>query len=366
VFHLSFLFPAAPNGWSGEACGCEEGYGGCANDLSPLSAGGRRWSGRVEKDFDRLPLIHSLAPEHGIFGGKSRVNEVTDLSGRVGAALIAVDVNEVDLLLNHRSGMVAGCVEDSQGSVVRGPSFSPDREIRGCDGRDMRNEMLFMHAVDGADERLARQGAEVLTDAELVGFLLRPIGKGIDGAEVGRRLLDEHGSLVALSRMGTVVLAQAAGVNVARAGRLSVAFELAVRLGRESVLRQAISSPEAVFRLLGAEMRMLSKESLRVVLLDARHQLMRVQQISLGSLNHSIAHPRDVLEPVIRHAAYGFILVHNHPSGDPSPSESDRMTTQRIREAAGILQVSFLDHVILGEAGPSRSGWFSFRESGWM
>jgi DNA repair protein RadC len=179
-------------------------------------------------------------------------------------------------------------------------------------------------------------------------------------------LLEEHGSLLALSRMDTVILARAAGVPISRAGRLAVAFELAARLGRESVIREVICSPEAVFRLLGAEMRMLSKESLRVVLLDVRHQLMRVQQISLGSLNQSIAHPRDVLEPVIRHAAYGFILVHNHPSGDPSPSESDRVTTQRIREAASILQVSFLDHVILGEAGPSRNGWFSFRESGLM
>ncbi len=291
---------------------------------------------------------------------------MTYLSGRVGTALVAVDVDEVDLLLNHRSGWVAAYEKDNLGSAGRVPSFSPDRPRREFDGRGMRNETLVLRGVDGAEERLVRQGAEALTDAELVGFLLRSTGKGMDGIRIGRRLLDEHGSLVALSRMGALVLARDAGVTVSRAGRLAVAFELAARLGRESVLRQAISSPEAVFRLLGAEMRMLSKESLRVVLLDARHQLMRVQQVSLGSLNQSIAHPRDVLEPVIRHSAYGFILVHNHPSGDPSPSESDRMTTQRIREAAGILQVSFLDHVILGEAGPRRSGWFSFRESGWM
>lgn len=230
----------------------------------------------------------------------------------------------------------------------------------------MRHEMLVLRGVHGAEERLVRQGAETLTDGELVGFLLRPSARGDGGVDLGQRLLEEHGSLLALSRMDTVILARAAGVPISRAGRLAVAFELAARLGRESVIREVICSPEAVFRLLGAEMRMLSKESLRVVLLDVRHQLMRVQQISLGSLNQSIAHPRDVLEPVIRHAAYGFILVHNHPSGDPSPSESDRVTTQRIREAASILQVSFLDHVILGEAGPSRNGWFSFRESGLM
>jgi DNA repair protein RadC len=230
----------------------------------------------------------------------------------------------------------------------------------------MANETLGERREEGAEDRLMYQGAEVLTDAELLGVLLRWSGRGGDGMELGRRLLDEHGSLVALSRLGPAVLSRSGGIAALRAGRLAAAFELAVRMGRESVLRQSISSPEAVFRLLGVEMRMLSKESLRVVLLDTRHQLIRVQQVSLGSLNQSIAHPRDVLEPVIRHSAYGFILVHNHPSGDPSPSESDRMTTHRIREAANLLQVSFLDHVILGEAGPCRSGWFSFRESGWM
>jgi DNA repair protein RadC len=91
---------------------------------------------------------------------------------------------------------------------------------------------------------------------------------------------------------------------------------------------------------------------------------MRVEEISLGSLNECLAHPRDILRPVISHNAYGFILVHNHPSGDPSPSEADRRLTVRISEAARLLQVNLLDHLIVGTPAPGRLPYFSFREAG--
>ena len=101
-----------------------------------------------------------------------------------------------------------------------------------------------------------------------------------------------------------------------------------------------------------------------MVLLDTRLHLLRVSEISLGSLAECIAHPRDIFRTVIEHNAYGFILVHNHPSGDPSPSDADRRLTIRIAEAARILQVNFCDHVILGVPAPSRSPYFSFKEAG--
>jgi DNA repair protein RadC len=142
------------------------------------------------------------------------------------------------------------------------------------------------------------------------------------------------------------------------------AFGLASRLSVESVRRERIDSPERVFQLLGLEMRALTKESLRVVLLDTRYQLMRVEEISKGTVNESIAHPRDIFSPVFTAAAYAFILVHNHPSGDPAPSEADRRLTTRLSEAARLLQVQLLDHVILGTADNGRAPWFSFKQTG--
>ncbi|NBU42160.1 MAG: hypothetical protein EBS51_15455 [Planctomycetia bacterium] len=92
----------------------------------------------------------------------------------------------------------------------------------------------------------------------------------------------------------------------------------------------------------------LPRESLRVVLLDTRHRLIHQEEVSLGTINESLAHPREILRPAISHGAYAFVLVHNHPSGDPSPSEADRALTRRIREAADLIQIHLLDHVIIG------------------
>ena len=111
-------------------------------------------------------------------------------------------------------------------------------------------------------------------------------------------------------------------------------------------------------------MRRLDRESLRAVLLDTRHRLLRVEEISLGSLNESIAHPREIFRAAVQHAAAAFILVHNHPSGDVSPSEADHRLTRRLAEAARLLQIPMLDHVIIGVPRGGQPGYFSFREAG--
>jgi DNA repair protein RadC len=108
----------------------------------------------------------------------------------------------------------------------------------------------------------------------------------------------------------------------------------------------------------------LNRESLRVLLLDTRYNLMRVEEVSLGSLNESIAHPREVFRPAIIHAAYALIIAHNHPSGDPTPSEADHRLTRRLAEAAQLLQIQLCDHVIIGAPGKARQPFFSFKESG--
>ncbi|MEP7078870.1 MAG: JAB domain-containing protein, partial [Chthoniobacterales bacterium] len=118
------------------------------------------------------------------------------------------------------------------------------------------------------------------------------------------------------------------------------------------------------YDLLGAEMRALHKESLRVILLDTRYHLIRLEEVSLGSVNESIAHPRDVFRPAVVASAYAVIVVHNHPSGDPAPSQSDHSLTRRLAEAAELLQIKLLDHIIIGAPGEGRLPYFSFKEAG--
>jgi len=111
-------------------------------------------------------------------------------------------------------------------------------------------------------------------------------------------------------------------------------------------------------------MRMLRTESLRVVLLDTRYRLMRIESVSVGSMNESIAHPREIFRPAITYSAYAVIVVHNHPSGDPSPSQTDHSLTRRLAEAAELLQIKLLDHIIIGAPSEGHSGYFSFKEAG--
>lgn len=213
-------------------------------------------------------------------------------------------------------------------------------------------------------EKLAALGAASLSDGELVAILLRTGLKGCSAIDLGRELVAKHGSLGGLARCSVQELARVKGVGLAKAVQLAAAFGLAARLSRETLARQKIDSSELIHDLLGPEMRVLSKESLRVVLLDTKLRMLRIEEVSLGTLNESVAHPREVFEPAIRYSAYAFILVHNHPSGDPAPSEADRRLTVRLKEAATLLQIQMLDHVIIGSSEGGRQPYFSFREAG--
>jgi DNA repair protein RadC len=212
-------------------------------------------------------------------------------------------------------------------------------------------------------EKLAARGAATLTDAELVAILLRTGVKGRSAIDLGRELIERFGSLNDLARATVAQMAALKGMGLAKAVQLAAAFGLGSRLARERLDRVPMSRPELFYELLGSEMQQLMKESLRTVLLDTRLRLIRVEEIHLGSLNESLAHPREIFRPAIHHGAHAFVLVHNHPSGDPAPSEADRRLTVRIREAASLLQVEFLDHIIIGSPCVGRAPYFSFREA---
>ena len=167
-----------------------------------------------------------------------------------------------------------------------------------------------------------------------------------------------------MARASVPELSRIKGVGPAKAVQLAAAFELGHRLAKHNASREVVQTPPQVWTLLGGEMSRLTRESLRAILLDTKLRLIRIEEISLGSLNESIAHPREIFRPVLLYAAYGVIIVHNHPSGDPTPSEADRRLTQKMRGAAELLNVSLVDHVILGNAEGGRIPWFSFREAG--
>jgi DNA repair protein RadC len=213
-------------------------------------------------------------------------------------------------------------------------------------------------------EKLAAHGAAALADSELVAILLRTGMVGANAIDVARELLRRHGSLRGLSRCNVDELAKVPGVGFAKAVQLAAAFDLGNRLARETLANQKIDSPELVNELVGGEMRMLRKEAMRVVLLDTRYHLIRTEGVSTGTVNESIAHPRDVFRPAVIASAYAVIVVHNHPSGDPSPSQADHSLTRRLAEAADLMQIKLLDHIIIGSQSNNGPGYFSFKEAG--
>jgi DNA repair protein RadC len=213
-------------------------------------------------------------------------------------------------------------------------------------------------------EKLLARGAGALTDPELLGILLRTGLPGANAVEVARQLLKRFGSLSDLSRCTVKEIVAIPGIGEAKAIQLAAAFGLGQRLANERLSRQKLDSPELVHDLVAAEMRTLHKESLRVILLDTRYHLLRMEEVSLGSVNESIAHPRDIFRPAVISSAYAVIVVHNHPSGDPSPSQSDHSLTRRLAEAAELLQIKLLDHVIIGAPAEGRLPYFSFKEAG--
>lgn len=213
-------------------------------------------------------------------------------------------------------------------------------------------------------EKLAAHGASSLSDAELIAILLRTGKIGANAIEVARDLLKQHGSLRELSRCSVDELAKIAGVGFAKAVQLAAAFDLGNRLARESLANQKIDSPELVDQLVGGEMRMLRTEEMRVILLDTRYRLIRVEHVSSGTVNESIAHPREIFRPAVIASAYAVIVVHNHPSGDPSPSQADHSLTRRLAEAAELMQIKLLDHIVIGAQANKGPAYFSFKEAG--
>ncbi|WP_035614578.1 DNA repair protein RadC [Haloferula sp. BvORR071] len=213
-------------------------------------------------------------------------------------------------------------------------------------------------------EKMAKFGPGALDNAELLALFLRTGMVGRSAIQIGRDLMQHFGSIGALGSAGVAELSKQPGLGLAKACQLVAAFELGARAVREQIGRQPLDAPEIIYRTFAPQLAWLRHEKLIVALLDTRLRHEGTVEISSGNLNETVAHPRDVLKPVITRGAYGFVLIHNHPSGDPSPSKADEIFTRRIIDAADLMQVKFLDHLIVGRPDAGREPYFSFREVG--
>ena len=200
-------------------------------------------------------------------------------------------------------------------------------------------------------ERLMKLGVEALSAQEILALILGRGTKGESVMVIAQNLIREFGNLKGIADASVEELTKVKGVGQAKATQLKAAFELSKRLETsfDESKKTAIKSPEDVVRLIKTELKDKKKEHFFVVLLDTRNQYLGKDKVSIGSLDTSIVHPREVFKPALSLSAASIILVHNHPSGDPEPSEEDIKLTKRLVEAAEIMGIDVLDHIIIGD-----------------
>ncbi len=217
-------------------------------------------------------------------------------------------------------------------------------------------------------ERLIECGAEALSPAELIAILVRTGTRGTNALDIGRQLLRKYGSVGALAQASVEDLSVVRGIGRAKAVTLVAAFALARTLTQELQREQPLlDNPEAVVRLLRDQNRTRNVETVEIVLLNTRRHLIRIEQVSQGTLDTILVHPREVFKSAITASAAAIVLVHNHPSGDPTPSEADIKVTREIIRAGKVLKIDVLDHLILGRATPERpKDYASLRELGYF
>lgn len=210
-------------------------------------------------------------------------------------------------------------------------------------------------------EKLLALGPEALSDQELLAILLRTGVHEKSALDMAQDLL-KGGGLTALVQVSTEELEGQKGIGLAKAAQIKAALELARRLARQSLgPRPVIKSPQDAAQLLMGEMSNLDREHFRVINLNTKNQVIAVDTVSIGNLSASLVHPREVFKLPIKRSAASLILVHNHPSGDISPSKEDLKVTQRLIEAGSILGVDVVDHLIFGY-----NKFLSMREKGYI
>ncbi len=206
-----------------------------------------------------------------------------------------------------------------------------------------------MQAEDRPRERLQSLGPASLSSSELLAIILNTGIKGESVTSIAQRMLSQHGGLGGLLRLDFVEMSRIRGVGTAKAAKVKAALEIGRRismLGDED--RPKVGTPEDIALLLGIEMMALEQEELRVVLLDTKHHIIGTNTVYRGSVNAVSVRMADIFKPAVRHSATAIALVHNHPSGDPSPSAADINMTREAVTAGKMLDMPVIDHVIIG------------------
>jgi DNA repair protein RadC len=209
-------------------------------------------------------------------------------------------------------------------------------------------------------ERLARYGADGLSDAQLVSIVIGTgsAQKGKTALDLARSLLEKFGSLGEIGAAGTAELCEVTGMTEVKALQVKSALELGRRTMAEIIQQphgKAFSTSNEIYKYFSPFMIDLKKEIFKIILLDSQNAMMRDITVSEGALDRSIVHPREVFKPAIRESAAAIILMHNHPSGDPAPSKNDKSITEKLSATGEVVGIKVLDHIIIG-----KKGYFSF------
>jgi DNA repair protein RadC len=214
-------------------------------------------------------------------------------------------------------------------------------------------------------ERLARLGAGALSDAELMAIFLRVGVAGCSAIEVGRKLIKKYGNLNALGGLSVKELSQEHGLGPAKAAQLLAAFELGKRCAEEKMTSTPMNSADAIYQAMAPRLAHERTEYVLIILLDTKLQAIRTIELSKGNSRTALCEPADLLHHVILNQADAFALVHNHPSGDPSPSRQDTTLTKNISRACEIMHIRFVDHVIIGRHSENHNlPYYSFAANG--
>lgn len=222
---------------------------------------------------------------------------------------------------------------------------------------------LKMHDMPNENrprERMIMYGAEVLSDIELLAILIRSGTKKEGVMGLSQRLLSEFGGLHSLFQTSITRLHKVPGLGPAKICILAACFELSKRLAaKQRVEKPVLSSPDEVANYFLPHLRYLKQEHLKTVYLDLKNRLLEHHTISIGTLDRSIVHPRDIFRHAIDLPCAAIILIHNHPTGDPTPSKEDVAVTKRIIKAGEIMGLPLLDHIIFGDGN-----YVSLKEKG--
>lgn len=244
------------------------------------------------------------------------------------------------------------------------PSLPPLGHVNGARSADLAGEYRPTIRELPLDlrprERLAYAGAGALSTAELLAIILRVGGKGENVIRMAERLLTRFGGISGLAQAGFDELCHEHGMGAAKATQIKAALELGRRLmATAPEERTQVRSPGDVANVVMSEMGLLEQEQLRVVLLDTKNRILRVVTVYSGSLNSAVVRIGEVFREAIRANCAAIIVVHNHPSGDPTPSPEDVRVTEMLVEAGTLLDIELLDHVVIG-----RNRYVSLKERG--